>query len=72
MKWEYRHALATIDLEVLNDYGQQGWELICAFRGIDDDLYYIYKRPVPFELAQPKSAKEVKRLISQAIGSKID
>jgi len=76
MKWEYMHGLATNNIEFLNDLGSQEWELICSFRDIEDDLYYIYKRPKPLDIKAKElfdgDVVELRKAIEGYFGGKVD
>ncbi len=42
-KWEYRTVLASCNAD-LNQYGEQGWELISAIPQPADQAAYYFKR----------------------------
>lgn len=48
MKWEYQKLLLTMldDEDVMNELGEEGWELVTLIRDPEDDLLNAYfKRP---------------------------
>ena len=49
MKWEYRMIVAHgfLSEEQLNEFGEEGWELVCVIPGKDDTsegLFHYFKR----------------------------
>lgn len=46
-KWEYNEILKTdrISNQDLNDYGNNGWELVSYNHVLNSDHVYIFKRP---------------------------
>lgn len=46
-KWEYKYAIGNMSESDLNEYGQDGWELV-GFRatGRDFESEFYFKRPI--------------------------
>ena len=49
-KWEYKTVTVNTYLSYgfnLNDYGEEGWELVAIQEAFGGGNYYTFKRPIP-------------------------
>jgi hypothetical protein len=59
MQWEYRKLSLnevprrTLDIDLLNDVGHDGWELVCV---LDNGVAFL-KREVPLSQPEPRRSR---------------